>query len=45
MGKYYKDSLKGLLTRRLLILVLLMIGFMSLAAVLISYYFLDIYKQ
>ena len=45
MGKYYKDSLKGLLTRRLLVLVLLMIGFMSLAAVLISYYFLDVYKQ
>ena len=44
MGKYYKDSLKGLLTRRLLILVLVMIVFMSLAAVLISYFFLDIYK-
>jgi len=45
MGKYYKDSLKGLLTRRLLVLVLLMIGFMSLAAMFISFYFLDVYKQ
>lgn len=45
MGKYYKNSLKGLLTRTLVITVLVMICFISIATVFIFIYYLDIFKN
>lgn len=40
MGKFYKDSLKGLLTRRLLITVLAMIALLSTATGFIFVFYL-----
>jgi capsular polysaccharide biosynthesis protein len=43
MGKYYKNSLKGQLTRRLLVLVLVAMALLSFAAAFIFFYYIQIY--
>lgn len=45
MGKYYRDSLKGKLTRRLLIFVLLVIAIMGVGALFIFVYYLELFKN
>jgi hypothetical protein len=45
MGKYYKDSLKGKLTRSLLIFVLLVIALMGVGALFIFIYYLELFNK